>query len=164
MPKETFDRKRRSLCRALEKNFRNTLVKSYISSVLLYGAETYTLRKKKKKIRSNVNVAMDENGKLGSQMKKCWVQYMRKGKWLKKSVGTHTDKKVPVEDGYRGKGGGKKGRKISIDGWYWYQWENIATQRNKRTEQKEHNTEHKEMELKYYTKTCQEAKITLMKC
>ena len=45
MAKEGFNRKRRLLCGPLEKELRKRLVKCYIWSVLLYGAETWSLRK-----------------------------------------------------------------------------------------------------------------------
>ena len=43
MAKETFNRKRNIFCGPLEKELRKTLVKCFVWSVALYGAETCTL-------------------------------------------------------------------------------------------------------------------------
>ena len=42
--KETFNRKRNIFCGPLEKELRKRLVKRFVWSVALYGAETWTLR------------------------------------------------------------------------------------------------------------------------
>ena len=41
--KEAFNRKRRIFCRPLERELRKRLVKCFVWSVALYGAETWTL-------------------------------------------------------------------------------------------------------------------------
>lgn len=45
MAKEGFKRKQRLLCGPLKKDLRKRLAKCFIWSVVLYGAETWTLRK-----------------------------------------------------------------------------------------------------------------------
>ena len=49
MAKETFNRKRSIFCRSLEKELRKTLVKCFVWSVVLYGTETWTLRRNEQK-------------------------------------------------------------------------------------------------------------------
>ena len=49
MAKETFNRKRSIFCRSLEKELRKSLLKCFVWSVALYGAETWTLRRNEKK-------------------------------------------------------------------------------------------------------------------
>ena len=45
MTKEAFNRKRSIFCGPLEKEVRKSLVKCFVWSVVLYGAETWTLRR-----------------------------------------------------------------------------------------------------------------------
>ena len=45
MAKEVFNRKRSIFCGPLEKELRKRLVKCFVWSVALYGAETWTLRR-----------------------------------------------------------------------------------------------------------------------
>ena len=52
MAKEAFNRKRSIFCRPLEKELRKRLVKCFVWSVVLYGAETCTLRWNEKKLLS----------------------------------------------------------------------------------------------------------------
>ncbi|KAJ4450707.1 hypothetical protein ANN_02136 [Periplaneta americana] len=47
--KETFNRKRSIICESLEKELRKSLVKCFVWSVALYGAETWTLRPSEEK-------------------------------------------------------------------------------------------------------------------
>ena len=49
MAKETFNRKRSIFCGPLEKELRKRLVKCFAWSVVLYGAETWTLRRNEQK-------------------------------------------------------------------------------------------------------------------
>ena len=49
MAKEAFNRKRSIFCGPLEKELRKRLVKCFVWSVVLYGAETWTLRRNKQK-------------------------------------------------------------------------------------------------------------------
>ena len=49
MAKEAFNRKRRIFCGPLEKELRKRLVKCFVWSVVLYGAETRTLRRNEQK-------------------------------------------------------------------------------------------------------------------
>ncbi|KAJ4450745.1 hypothetical protein ANN_02175 [Periplaneta americana] len=49
MPKETFNRKMRIFCGPLKKELRKRLVKFFVWSVALYGAETWTLRRSEEK-------------------------------------------------------------------------------------------------------------------
>ena len=48
MAKEAFNRKRSISCGPLEKELRKRLVKCFVWSVELYGAETWTLRQNEK--------------------------------------------------------------------------------------------------------------------
>lgn len=48
--KEAFNKKKKLLCEPINKNLRKRLVKCYIWSVALYGAETWTMRKIDKKM------------------------------------------------------------------------------------------------------------------
>ena len=47
--KEAFNRKRSIFCGPLEKELRKRLVKCFVWSVALYGAETWTLRRNEQK-------------------------------------------------------------------------------------------------------------------
>ena len=47
--KEAFNRKRSIFCGPLEKEIRQSLVKCFVWSVALYGAETWTLRRNERK-------------------------------------------------------------------------------------------------------------------
>ena len=49
MTKEAFKRKRSIFCRPLEKELWKRLVKCFVWSVALYGAETWTLRRSDQK-------------------------------------------------------------------------------------------------------------------
>ena len=49
MPKEAFNRKRSIFCGLLEKELRKRLVKGFVWSAALYGAEILTLRRNKQK-------------------------------------------------------------------------------------------------------------------
>ena len=49
MAKEAFNRKRSNFCGPLEKGLRRRLVKCFVWSVVLYGAETWTLRRNEQK-------------------------------------------------------------------------------------------------------------------
>ena len=49
MEKEAFNRKRSTFCGPLEKELRKTLVKCFVWSLVLYGAETWTLRRNEQK-------------------------------------------------------------------------------------------------------------------
>ena len=49
MAKEAFNRKGSIFCGLLEKKLRKRLVKCFVWSVVLYGAETWTLRRNKQK-------------------------------------------------------------------------------------------------------------------
>ena len=49
MAKEAFNRKRSIFCGPLEKELRKRLVKRFVWSVMLYGAETWTLRRNEQK-------------------------------------------------------------------------------------------------------------------
>ena len=49
MAKEAFNRKRSIFCRPLEKELRKELMKCFVWSVVLYGAETWTLRRNEQK-------------------------------------------------------------------------------------------------------------------
>ena len=49
MVKEVFNRKRSIFCGPLEKELRKRLVKCFVWSVALYGAETWTLRRNRQK-------------------------------------------------------------------------------------------------------------------
>ena len=49
MEKEAFNRNRSILCEPLEKELRKRLVKCFVWSVVLYGAETWTLRRNEQK-------------------------------------------------------------------------------------------------------------------
>ena len=49
MAKEAFNRKRSIFCGPLEKELRKRLVKCFVWSVVLYGAETWTLRRNEQK-------------------------------------------------------------------------------------------------------------------
>ena len=49
MAKEAFNRKRSIFCGPLEKELRKTLVKCFVWSVALYGAETWKLRRNEQK-------------------------------------------------------------------------------------------------------------------
>ena len=49
MAKETFNRKRSIFCGRLEKELRKRVVKCFVRSVALYGAETWTLRRNEQK-------------------------------------------------------------------------------------------------------------------
>ena len=51
MAKEAFNRKRSIFCRPLAKELRKRLVKCVVWSVVLYGAETWTLRRNEQKQR-----------------------------------------------------------------------------------------------------------------
>ena len=48
MAKEAFNRKRSIFCGPLQKEQRKRLVKCFVCSVVLYGAETWTLRRMSK--------------------------------------------------------------------------------------------------------------------
>ena len=49
MAKEAFNRKRSIFCGPLEKELRKRLVKCLVWSVVLYGAETWTVRRNEQK-------------------------------------------------------------------------------------------------------------------
>ena len=49
MAKEAFNSKRSIFCGPLEKELRKRLVKWFVWSVVLYGAETWTLRQNEQK-------------------------------------------------------------------------------------------------------------------
>ena len=49
MAKEAFNRKRSIFCESLEKELRKRLVKCFVWSIVLYGAETWTLRRNEQK-------------------------------------------------------------------------------------------------------------------
>ena len=49
MAKEAFNKKRNIFCGSLEKELRKILVKCSVWSVVLYGAETWTLRQNEQK-------------------------------------------------------------------------------------------------------------------
>ena len=49
MAKEAVNRKRSIFCGPLEKELRKRLVKCFVWSVVLYGAETWTLRRNEQK-------------------------------------------------------------------------------------------------------------------
>ena len=49
MAKEAFNKKRSIFCGPLEKELRKRLVKCFVWSVVLYGAETWTLRRNEEK-------------------------------------------------------------------------------------------------------------------
>ena len=49
MVKEAFDRKISIFCGSLEKELKKRLVKCFVWSVALYGAETWTLRRNEQK-------------------------------------------------------------------------------------------------------------------
>ena len=49
MAEEAFNRKRSIFCGPLEKELRERLVKCFVWSVALYGAETWTLRRNEQK-------------------------------------------------------------------------------------------------------------------
>ena len=49
MAKEAFNRKRSIFCGPLEKDLQKRLVKCFVWSVVLYGAETWTLRRSEQK-------------------------------------------------------------------------------------------------------------------
>ena len=54
MEKEAFNRKRRIFCGPLEKELRKRLVKCFLWSVGLYGAETWTLRRNEKRTTGSI--------------------------------------------------------------------------------------------------------------
>ena len=49
MEKEAFNRKRSIFCGPLEKELRKRLVKCFVCSIVLYGADTWTLRRNEQK-------------------------------------------------------------------------------------------------------------------
>ena len=52
MAKEAFNRKRSIFCRPLEKELRKRLVKCFVLSEALYGAEIWTRRKEQKRLEA----------------------------------------------------------------------------------------------------------------
>ena len=72
--KEVFNRKRSIFCGPLEKELSKRLVKYFVWSVALYGAETWTLRRNEQKRPWSISdVDMEKDGacKMDRQNKKC---------------------------------------------------------------------------------------------
>ena len=54
MAKEAFNRKISIFCRSLEKELRKRLLKCFVWSVALYGAETWPLRRNEQKMSGSI--------------------------------------------------------------------------------------------------------------
>ena len=64
MAKEAFNRKRSISCGPLEKELRKRLVKCFVWSPALYGAETWTLRRNEQKDWKHLRCGYGEGWKV----------------------------------------------------------------------------------------------------
>ena len=95
MAKEAFNRKSSIFCGPLEKNLRKRLVKCFVRSVMLYGADTWILRRNEQKQLEAFEMWIwrrIERVKLDRQNNKC--SCVRKSGRRKNNAGLIKKKKI----------------------------------------------------------------------